>query len=175
MFQRAPLTSGSSARHTCDMADDPNAKPPPPPEIIVEGDWPPFLRQPTDLGERARRAQQAADERAQQAVDEQRELERLQREREHTAHGRGEKSKRHQLKVDIYIKVAETKVSPGTPADKAWEAAGNSLKQVNTHLQLEYRLREPDGSPCRRTTQRKIYDAIRVPRIWSRITSLRSR
>jgi hypothetical protein len=153
------------------MADDSSAKPPPP-EITVEGEWPYFLRHPVDPGERARRAQQAADELAQQAADEQRELERKQRERENMLPAWKGKAERHQLKVDIIIKIAGTVVSPGTPKEKAWQVAGDKLAQINKHLELENRLRERDGSPCR-MSHGAVYCIVR--RNWSRLTSLRKR
>jgi hypothetical protein len=149
------------------MADDPNAKPTPP-------DWPPFLRLPVDPGERARRAQQAADELAQQAVDAQRELERKQREHKHTANGRKETARRRQLKADIVFKVAETEVSPGMPKEMAWQSAGKMLERVNKHLRLEKSLCKRDGSPCQ-MTHHDVYDAIRKPEVWSRLTSLPNR
>jgi hypothetical protein len=51
------------------MADDPNAKPPPLPEIIEETNWPHFLRRPADSGERTRRALQAAVELRERMAD----------------------------------------------------------------------------------------------------------
>jgi hypothetical protein len=137
----------------------PPPPPPPPPEIIVEAtDWPHFLRHPVDPGERARRAQQAADELRERKF-------RLARQQQ-TIPGRTKKSENGRRKVDIVLKVVETMVSPGTLKRKAWGVAGDALKQINKNLKLE-RFDE--------MTQRKIYDAIRVQRIWSNLTSLRKR
>jgi hypothetical protein len=157
------------------MADDSNAKPPPLPEIIEETNWPPFLRRlvTPDQGERARRAQQATDERAQQAADaaaeEQRELERKQRAREQTELGRDASLEKRRQKRAIVIKAAEAvavKKTPGQVTDAA-------LKQINTDLKLEIRNR--DGSPCQMTRLDVYYI---VNKNWAEITadtSLRKR
>ena len=166
MFQWVPLTSGSSTQHTCDMADDPNAKPPLLPEIIEGTSWPHFLRHPVDPGERARRATQAADERAQQAADAQHELEHKQRAREQTEHGRDASLERRRRKREIVIKAAEAvavKKTPGQVTDAA-------LKQINTDLKLEIRNR--DGSPCQMTRLDVYYI---VNKNWAHLTSLRKR
>jgi hypothetical protein len=148
------------------MASDPKAKPPPP-EIIVEGDWPLFLRHPTDPYERARRAQQTADEqreRAQQTADEQRESERKQRARLHTANGRERKAAKRRREVETFMKVAETVTVRKTP----WRVAGAALPQVN-------KLRKLDRDFCfdELKTCDPIYRVVRIPRNWSRLTSLR--
>jgi hypothetical protein len=154
MFQWLPLTCGGSVQHNRDMADDPNAKPPPHPEIIVEGAWPHFLRQPTDPSERARRAQQA--------VDEQREHERKRCERLRTNPAREEKSARRRRKVEIVMKVAATAAVKTTPH----QVAKDMLEQINKHLKLD-RLDE--------MTHDAVYRIVRVPSNWSRLTSLRKR
>jgi hypothetical protein len=137
------------------MASDPKAKPPPP-EIIVEGDWPLFLRHPTDPYERARCAQQTADE--------QREHERKQRARLHTANGRERKAAKRRREVGTFMKVAETVIVKKTPC----QVAGAALEQVN-------KLRKLDRDFCfdELKTCDPIYRVVRIPRNWSRLTSLR--
>jgi hypothetical protein len=137
------------------MASDPKAKPPPP-EIIVEGDWPLFLRHPSDPYERARRAQQTADE--------QREREREQRARLHTANGRERKAAKRRREVETFMKVAETVIVKKAP----WQVAGAALEQVN-------KLRKLDRDFCfdELKTCDPIYRVVRIPRNWSRLTSLR--
>jgi hypothetical protein len=148
------------------MTDDPNAKPPPPPPpppgITVEGDWPYFLRQPTDPGERARRAQQTADEQREQAADEQRERELKQRERLRTTNARTRKAAKELRRKEVFIRAAETVAVKRTP----WQVAGDALEQANKILASE-RLRLTD--------QHGIYHVIRVPHVWARLTSLRKR
>jgi hypothetical protein len=104
------------------MASDPKAKPPPP-EIIVEGDWPLFLRHPTDPYERARHAQQTADE--------QRERELALADKRQTIPAREGKSVKRRREVETFMKVAEAVVVKKTP----WQVAGFALDQVNK-LQL---------------------------------------
>jgi hypothetical protein len=165
MFQWLPLTHGSSTQHDRNMINDPNAKPPPP-EIIVEGDWPHFLRRPTDPGERARRAQQTADEQREQEYEQERELEHRQRESRRTARGREKSVEKRQQKKVVIIKVAETVILPGTPRGKAWRAARDMLERVNVSLKL---------AGYGEATTRQVYDAIRAPHEWGRLTSLRRR
>jgi hypothetical protein len=139
------------------MASDPKAKPPPP-EIIVEGDWPLFLRHPTDPYERARRAQQTADEQRERERERERELANKQQ----TVRAREGKAVKRRRVKEIVMRVAEAAAVKKTP----WQVAGNELDQVNKHLRLN-RLDEMD--------RHAIYYIIRTPSNWSRLTSLRKR
>jgi hypothetical protein len=127
-----------------------------------------------DPGERARRAQQAADERAQQAADERREHERREHERVHMLPAWKGKSTRRRRKEEIVKKVAETVVVKKTP----WQVAVAALKDINKHLRLESLqpggLRKQDGSPYE-MTKHDVYYIVRKPEIWSGLTSLRKR
>src|SRR5262245_34801447 len=138
------------------MADDSNAKPPPP-EIIVEAtDWPYYLRQSADPREQVRRGRQAVDERHE------RELE-LANKRQ-TVPARKGNAARRLREEETLMKAAEMVAGRET----AWQVAGDALEYANKLRKLDedYQFDElRDRDP--------IYRIVRITRNWSRLTSLR--
>jgi hypothetical protein len=101
---------------------------------------------------------------ARKTADEQRERERKQRARLHTANGRERKAAKRRREVETFMKVAETVIVKKTP----WQVAGAALEQVNKLRKLDRDFCFDDLKTCD-----PIYRVVRIPRNWSRLTSLR--
>jgi hypothetical protein len=136
-------------------------------------DWAYFLQNPSwrarrNADEQLQREQQAVDEQRQQAVDEQREHELKLANKQHMVPAWEGKTERRQREVAIYMKAAETVVTPGAPRKMAWKFAGAALDQANKLL-----ARDKDFDFDLLDNRDPIYRVIRIPSNWSRLTSLK--